>query len=317
MNQGNPTDNILSPGIPVLSLTIAALAGNISNRKSPQKGFYPMTIFDGKFDRYLDIDFLRASGTEPKFFLNFIQLKLDDQFRMHFWHDALPGFAGEEELHDHRYDFRSRVLVGQTTHEEWYFTEDHDGSMEIIEKSCQPGNELPPRRVALGEVRKGGTYTMVQGSEYHFPHDRYHRIETKRCVTLLERGEVVKDVARIIKKVGDPDFCPFEQQIAPDILWDHIEDLLAEGTGRYVKPGYHLRHIDRGVFGEASKIVEEIHEFEEALEQGADLMALIELSDCIGAMKAWLANKHPSMTLEQLEHFSNITQRAFRNGRRS
>jgi hypothetical protein len=235
---------------------------------------------------------------------------------MHFWHQDLPGFAGEEELHDHRYDFISRVLVGQTTHEEWYFEKGNDGSMEIIEKSCQPGAEIPPRRVALGEVRKGGTYTMVRGSEYHFPHDRFHRIETSRCVTLLERGDIVKDVARIIKKVGDPDFCPFEQQLPEAQLWDCIDDLLAEGTGRVVKPGYHLREIEKGVFGEASKIVEEIHEFEEALEQGSDLMALIELSDCLGAMKAWLAANHPSMTFDQLERFSDITQRAFRNGRR-
>lgn len=276
-----------------------------------------MKIFNGMFDRYLDIDFLRASGAEPQFFLDFIQLKLDDRFRMHFWHQDLPAYGAEEELHDHRYDFVSRVLVGQTTHEEWYFTENPDGDMEIIEKSCQPGSEVPARQVAVGNVKCGGTYTMARGSQYHFPNDRFHRIRTARCVTLLERGEIVKDVARIIKPKGAGDFCPFERKIEPKKLWEVIEDLLFEGSGRYAKPGYHLRHIEKGIVGEGSKIVEEIHEFEEAIEQGSQIMALIELADSVGAMKEFLAKHHPSIPFEQLEHFADITRRAFQNGRRN
>lgn len=301
-----------------------------------------MKIFNGKFDKYLDIDFLRASGAKPHFFLDFIQIKLNDQERMHFWHPELPAFGAEEELHDHRYDFHSRVMVGSTTHEEWYFTEATDGSFEMIEKSCQPGNEIPPRRIALGDVRKGGSYTMVAGSEYHFPHDRFHRIKTERCVTLLTRGEIVKDVAKIIKPVDTPDFCPFETKIEDSRLWEIMDDLL-----KGQKPGYHLREIPKGVVGEASKILEEAAEFAEALEQGAKLMAIIELSDMRGAVEAYLKNYHDGVTLQELERapalrqlgylldavksfmmsakpmtvedlevFSKVTQRAFRNGRR-
>jgi hypothetical protein len=310
--------------------------------ESPPKGFYRMVNLNSDYKKFLDIDYLKATGAKPHFFLDFIQLKLTDNQRMHFWHPDLPAYGAEEELHDHRYDFESRVLAGSTTHEEWNFVEDEGGDFEIIEKSCQPGNESPPRRIAVGDVRKGGSYSMVAGSVYHFPHDRFHRIHTDRCVTFLTRGEVIKDVARIIKPLNAPDFCPFETKIEESKLWEIMADLLHPA-----QPGYHLREIPKGVFGEASKILEEAAEFAEALEQGTKLMAMIELSDMRGAIDGYIQKNHSGLTIadlerlpalwqlpnllaavqgylskqepmavEDLEIFSQITQRAFRNGRR-
>lgn len=80
--------------------------------------------------------------------------------------------------------------------------------------------------------------------------------------------------------------------------------------------GYHLRQIARGVFGEASKIREEAEEFAESLEQGNPIMALVELSDLLGAMRGWLAKHHPSMTILDLIAMSDATERAFANGGR-
>ncbi len=81
-------------------------------------------------------------------------------------------------------------------------------------------------------------------------------------------------------------------------------------------PGYHLRPISKGTFGEASKIEEEVQEFLEALEQGSPVMALVELSDLIGAIEGWLTKYHPTVTLDHLRTMSAATQRAFRNGHR-
>lgn len=80
--------------------------------------------------------------------------------------------------------------------------------------------------------------------------------------------------------------------------------------------GYHLSEIPRGVFGEPSKIFEEVDEFDDALKQGASLMALIELSDLIGAIRGFLAEYHPSITLDDLVVMSDITGRAFEAGHR-
>lgn len=80
--------------------------------------------------------------------------------------------------------------------------------------------------------------------------------------------------------------------------------------------GYHLATIKRGVFGEDSKIFEEVDEFADALDQDVALMALIELSDLIGAIKGWLAKHHPSITLADLDKMAEVTKRVFETGHR-
>lgn len=81
-------------------------------------------------------------------------------------------------------------------------------------------------------------------------------------------------------------------------------------------PGYHLRHIPKGELGELSKVYEEILEALDADAQGASVMTLVELSDLLGALKAFLAKHHPSIGLSDLDAFSSITERAFTSGRR-
>ena len=80
--------------------------------------------------------------------------------------------------------------------------------------------------------------------------------------------------------------------------------------------GYHIKTIQRGVFGEASKIAEESAEFIDAVEQGVSLMALQELSDLIGAVKGYLADKHPEISLSDLEKMAIVTARSFSAGHR-
>lgn len=79
--------------------------------------------------------------------------------------------------------------------------------------------------------------------------------------------------------------------------------------------GYHLRDIKRGVYGEASKITEEHEEFVESLEQKNPIMALVELSDLIGAIEAY-SKKHYNITLDDLLVLKEATRRAFANGSR-
>lgn len=80
--------------------------------------------------------------------------------------------------------------------------------------------------------------------------------------------------------------------------------------------GYHLKDISKGVFGELSKVEEELEELKDALAQGIDIMALCELSDLIGAIEAF-SEKRFKVTLQQLLLMSNATKRAFKDGSRS
>lgn len=80
--------------------------------------------------------------------------------------------------------------------------------------------------------------------------------------------------------------------------------------------GYHLREIERGEIGEPSKIREELEEFLDAVDQQCAVMALVELSDLVGAIQMFLEKYHPGMSIKDLEIMSKITRRAFENGRR-
>ncbi len=62
--------------------------------------------------------------------------------------------------------------------------------------------------------------------------------------------------------------------------------------------GLHAREIARGVYGELSKVREELEEAEDAVAQGLDLMLFMELADIIGAVEG-VAAKY-GITLDQL-----------------
>jgi phosphoribosyl-ATP pyrophosphohydrolase len=83
------------------------------------------------------------------------------------------------------------------------------------------------------------------------------------------------------------------------------------------KPGYHTREIPQGVYGELSKVYEECAELADAEAQGSKLMVLNELADIVGAIEGYLAKHYQNITLVDLIVFSDITKRAFANGRRT
>lgn len=83
------------------------------------------------------------------------------------------------------------------------------------------------------------------------------------------------------------------------------------------RPGYHLAKIPSGTFGEASKITEEAAEFADAIAQGSKVMALVELSDLMGATQAYLDRHHSGTTIDDLCMMAAITNRAFNNGHRA
>lgn len=78
--------------------------------------------------------------------------------------------------------------------------------------------------------------------------------------------------------------------------------------------GYHLKTIQKGVLGQTSKIREELEELEDAIEQNVKIMALVELSDLYGAVKAMAATL--GTTMEELKAMQEVTARAFQDGSR-
>lgn len=79
-------------------------------------------------------------------------------------------------------------------------------------------------------------------------------------------------------------------------------------------PGYHLRKIERGHLGSVTKVREELEELEDAIDQGVRIMALCEMADLYGALRA-LAERY-DVTMLDLERMADVTERAFKSGRR-
>ena len=262
-------------------------------------------------EKLLDIDHLRLTGCQPKWFgLGFIQLKLDPLHRMHFWHPELgpddPAFV--EEYHDHRYDFNSRVLVGEITNHLATIQTDESADHDLYQVCCSGGGQELLVGVRLTPT---GEFTTVAGHEYFLHRDTFHRVAVNNCVTIQTRGPDLKDKARVVQERARPSANPFASHIETDRLWEYIADLLPR------RPGYHLREIEKGVLGEPCKIREEAEELIDAFTQGSRVMELVELSDLLGAVEAFLDNRHPGYTRDDLRTFSAITKRAFQNGRRS
>ncbi|USM11564.1 nucleoside triphosphate pyrophosphohydrolase [Citromicrobium phage vB_CbaS-RXM] len=81
--------------------------------------------------------------------------------------------------------------------------------------------------------------------------------------------------------------------------------------------GYHKTEIARGEFGEVSKIDEELAEFKDALAQDNPIMALVELSDLLGAVEGWMAKHTPAFGLDALIAMNAATKRSFASGQRA
>ena len=79
--------------------------------------------------------------------------------------------------------------------------------------------------------------------------------------------------------------------------------------------GYHLRTIEtQGVFGETSKIREELEELEEAIEQQNPILAMVEMADLYGALEA--VAKRFCVSMSDIAKMSDATKRAFEDGSR-
>ena len=81
-------------------------------------------------------------------------------------------------------------------------------------------------------------------------------------------------------------------------------------------PGYHLVKIPKGKVGEATKIIEEAYEIQDAHEQGVRVMTHVEMSDLYGALDRFRELHYPEVSMADLEAMYRVTRRAFENKRR-
>lgn len=181
---------------------------------------------------YLNIDALRATGAKPHWFgLGFIQLKLTETERMHFWLPEDSGItAAEEEPHDHRYRFVSTVLIGSIVNRRFRFDPAGDPDDEMVEVTCEPGQEGEPRLLGVG-WREVVSTELIDVDDLHQSYameaGEFHQAwPLAPTVTLLRRGGYEKATARVIRRRGEPLVCPFSAPKAEAECWEIMANML-------------------------------------------------------------------------------------------
>ncbi len=99
-----------------------------------------------------------------------------------------------------------------------------------------------------------------------------------------------------------------------DFTWSYGTGLAEPRFGWTIEkaPGYHEASIPRGEYGQPSKVREECEEFLDAIRQSNPLMALVELSDLLGAVQGYLTSQ-PGTSFDDLLKMAKTTQRAFQS----
>lgn len=171
-------------------------------------------------------DYLKENCQRIHFFgLGFIQVVVADYVRYHFYCPVkLPAFV--EHPHDHRYDFRSKILKGRLKQN--IFTESEDGMEEYILEydACSPYREPPPdekRNVFLKNIL---SVNHTAGDTYFIDRDTLHTVTPiGNTITRVERSTVKKDYALISTPVGEDKVCPFSQKIPEEELWEIVKEM--------------------------------------------------------------------------------------------
>lgn len=183
-------------------------------------------------------DFQPTKETISLHGLGFIQLKLNDDERMHVWHPALPRRRCYEHsaIHNHRFSFRSRVLIGTQVNQPCHLeiVKPGTGSHILIShngpRSDKGGRESYPvadtnvhMSPIIGRYGPGDQYVMRAHDYHHTPNEGIVvTVMTKLFETDIHANSVC---ARGIE--FDYGFDRF--QLTPDELFDFVKDALLNG----------------------------------------------------------------------------------------
>lgn len=173
-----------------------------------------------------DIDFLKNNCKRLYFFgLGFIQVKLNESERVHFYTNVFQKTTMKEEVHNHRYDFESTILKGEITQEIFSCNLDDQGISWVTKETCNPvtKKEFERQRCTIKLLQR---HTFCLGSSYWTDHDTLHRVESSNAITHLKRGPYMKNEADVIYPIDLIPTCPFSVKTSDEELWEVIRAMI-------------------------------------------------------------------------------------------
>ncbi|MFA5488438.1 MAG: hypothetical protein WC284_04385 [Candidimonas sp.] len=180
---------------------------------------------------FLNYNWLRENATHIHAFgLGFIQIKLNNINRIHFWLPLVDKTTHDEEIHNHRYNFKSTILRGKITNHLYGYDRCPFAPYGRYEVSCDPNIPIDDPLIDEGYPRYLGSFDSSDGDSYIFTKNLYHRITTDFAITAIERDidGGIDETAVVIKKTDTPMVCPFSANKPIDTLWKTVKDILDE-----------------------------------------------------------------------------------------
>ena len=181
-------------------------------------------------EKYLDLDWLWANKTMVHYFgLGFIQLKIDNHHRVHFYTNDLMKTVGDEEIHNHRYNFVSEVLKGEFSQDIYDVTPvsmeeaTHLLSQESCNENITASNVIIPTPV---KIEKFYSETIAEGEKYFMDHQSFHTVYSADAITFLTRSDYKKELADVASPKDKTLVCPFSIKLSEDEIFDIIKGLL-------------------------------------------------------------------------------------------
>lgn len=170
----------------------------------------------------LSLDYLKKHCTMIHAFgLGFIQIKLGQEERVHIYCPEAGLTTQEEEIHNHRYDFTSKVLKG-CLHNKIYQVQPGTGFVKIKE-ACNPNLPKDPYEEVMGAPKLVAEFRTTSGESYFLDKDVFHRVQADPgTITYLTRGEVLKEQAEVIHSKGLELTCPFSLKLTEEKLWEIV-----------------------------------------------------------------------------------------------
>lgn len=168
--------------------------------------------------------------------LGFIQVQLQGDQRLHVWHPELPRRRCFEHsaIHNHRFNFISRVLIGQQININFRPVDADEGEATHLlylhegARTANGGRPWTPN--APVTMVEHSSRSIEAGEEYFMPAYHFHRTEPGgdgRVATIMTKLAEGKRGAMSSCRIGiepDTDFDRF--QLPPAELWAYVIEVL-------------------------------------------------------------------------------------------
>lgn len=166
--------------------------------------------------------------------LGFVQVQLQAKQRLHVWHPELPRRACFESsaIHDHRFSFVSRVLVGTQVNHSYNMLRDDNGDYDLyLHEGKRSANGGRPWDLdGRANMQLLSTSTILAGYSYNIAAYEYHKTEPfgdgKVATLMMKTGEWPEGAHSTCLHGIKPDTDFDRYQLTPKQLWEIVSDVL-------------------------------------------------------------------------------------------